>query len=922
MAPNYDIRFRGASELCMPTDARGSDTMDLLSVDYGVIHARLKSNGMKVAIVPTGKCGSLMMRRICRGGSQLETKETAGVSHVLEHADFRIVNWNQFGGMDKNASTSKKAIEHLCYMSLHPDAHHVEKEFTFQKQTMNGDNLSMADDQLIREVNNVKDEGLFNAQRGSYMRNMIMKMEELLLPRVWSGGWTAPTIGLHNGQDITISSAEKLYQLHKKFRSPKRNTLVLAGPVDATKTLQLVSDVFSSVAPNDEVLPLPTSRRPVRTGLVVGNVSTNSDRRGLAIGFFVPPYGQYSGAISILPHLVAMLGSQPELAAKGVSDVNMYINQDMDVSVGSILCKVTTDIGNEEQSFHDAQLALEEHVIQPLCHFDDRKTLTELIRQLDLSIAETLQSGPQQAAALAIQGISAADKPSLAWHHKSLLSKVSVSDVQVACRGMFEPNQMGIVRATSYSKSVKPAKRFYVHRQIGKPLSESMITTFSTAHLNAPNNRAPAKSFAYVSRAPEIRVLDVSNHGKIAYNAAKVQPETKKQITALLGDSTRYGGWASSAIVVSALNEIAKCTNAHACNFTLKNGVITALVSECAASPETEYHFSMPLLKVLAVSTALVQQVPGMAQLRSALPQMALKNAIESTRDQYDDISFQAQALARSKVCDYETPGYVPTNFNEAVKQLYERHESVVGLLQLVSSSDIRLAGTNVNCSVLQQLAGNMTQISQMAVKLDISQLKPLKTVVDVNVNAKVEGLRTFPFVSAMRASMSLKNKEDRALLILSNQIMVGGMGSAYTHDLRQDGVSYRPSGGVQLSWQEFPVLTLSATFDERDRKHGEQRTEYFMKKWASGDTTVFTPEAVSQAVASLKEQMQLRSYEFPSLSFDIAARLSESKLGSEELIQHLESIDRKVQSKQNIVSDTLRKYFASAEVVNSIVCN
>ena len=920
MAPNYDIRFRGPNKLKMPKNSNGNDTMELLSVDFGITHARLKSNGMKVAVVPTGKCGSLMMRRLCRGGSRLEDRSTAGVSHVLEHADFRIVDWNQFGGMDKNASTSKLFIEHQTYMLLDPSTRHLEIELAFQRQTMLGSNLHMADEHLIKEVNNVKDEGLFNAQRGSYMRNMIMKMEDLLLPRVWSGGWTAPTIGLNSGQDISIHSSADLIKLHKKFRSPCRNTLVLAGPVDTTKTLQLVSDLFATVPANTEVMCLPQTKVPTETGLVVGNVSTNSGMRGLAIGFLVPPYGQHSGAISLLPHLVAMLGGQPCLAECGVTDVTMYVNQDMDASVGSILCKVSCDNENEEQAMRNAQTALEEHLLAPLCTFNDNKTLQELVRQLDLSVAETLQSGPQQAAAMAIQGVLAADKPSLAWHHKLIHSNVRAKDIQTACGAMFDPDQMGIVRATSYNGSVKTASRFMTHRLYGVPLTKTMKTQCCTRSLPPPNQAPPATAFMYKSRPPTISVLELNKSTTISYNASSVQPVTKKQIVALLGDSTKYGGWASSAIVVSALNEVAKCTNAHACHFSLNNGSVMATVSECAASPETGYHFSNPLLKVLAVSTAMARDIPGMEQLRASLPAVTLKNAIETTRAQYEDVSFQAQALARSKVCGMGTPGYVPTNFSQAVEQLYERHESTVALLQLVSCCEVKLAGTNVSSSVLQQVAGNMTEISKLSVALDVSKLKPLKHTVDITANAKVDGLRTFPFVSAMRASRSLQSREDRALLILSNQIMVGGMGAMYTHDLRQDGVSYRPSGGVQLSWQDNPVLTLSATFDKRDREHGEKRTQFFMRKWAQGDTSMFNATTVRVAAQSLREQVNLRSYEFPSLAFDVAARLSPQKLGSAELLQHLDRIEAKMQDKGTFMSDTLQKYFASSKVVDSIV--
>ena len=70
--PDHDIKYQpGQSELVLP------DTMKLLSQEYGITHAQFKENGMKVAIVPCGKGGSLMLRRVCEGGSRLETAAPA-----------------------------------------------------------------------------------------------------------------------------------------------------------------------------------------------------------------------------------------------------------------------------------------------------------------------------------------------------------------------------------------------------------------------------------------------------------------------------------------------------------------------------------------------------------------------------------------------------------------------------------------------------------------------------------------------------------------------------------------------------------------------------------------------------------------------------------------------------------------------------
>lgn len=933
MTPDYDIHFTGPTTLQLPVDKHGNVTMDIISIDHGVVHAKLKSNGMKVAIVQCGQCSTLMMRRLCIGGSRLEDIHSAGVSHVLEHADFRIVDWNKFGGMDKNASTSKLFIEHQTHLLLDPSTRHLETELLFQAETMQGKNLHMADEQLLYEVQNVADEGLFNAQKGSSFRSMIMEVERLLLPRVWESGWVQPTIGLKAGQEIPIKSADDLIRFHRKFRSPSRNTLVLAGPVDTTKTLQLVSDIFSGIPTNSSVLPIPKSVQPRTSGLASGTVSTNSGSRGIALGFLVPPYGDSSCVINVLPHITNLLGQSPELTKSGVVDVMMYINQGTEASVGCVVAKLSTDNHIEQQAMLNAQKAIEQHILVPLMTFDDDKILAEVVRQLDSSIEEALASGPQQAAALAVQGILAADTPSLAWRHADINSRVTCEQLRNVVLSMFNPDQMAIVRATSYDNSVSSATRLLGSSiyAAGRPAlsnrylrslhishkSYVMPTTYSVTHLPPHNNRLFGNQVSYQSRLPKIVSLSLGNNAIATYNTSLVQPRTRKQLIAQFGDTRRYGGWASASIAVAALNAIAKCTQASACKFELCDGIVTGKVQCSAASPNTGYHYTVPLVRTLAVATALIQNAPSMARLRALLPEQALLQAIEVATKDYDDVTFQVQALTRSKLCGPEDSGYIPPSLNEAMSQLTARCNGAVAFLQLVSSYPVRLAGTNTTASSLQQVGAALHEISKSSASVDLSMLPALHTPVSVNASAVVDGLRTYPFVAALPANIKLSSKTDRAALIVSKQVMAGGMGSVYTYDLRQHGVSYRPSGALHLSWQDNPVLTLSATFDDRDKKDGTNRTQMFMQKWAAGDATIFTATNIRTATKHLREKVRLRGHELDSIGYSALAALDPDKLSTSELMYQLQQID----SNDTSVSRTLRKYFSPDQVVvDSIV--
>lgn len=913
--PNHDITYSGQAELVLP------DTMKLLSQEYGITHAQFKRNGMKVAIVPCGEGGSLMMRRICEGGSRLETEKTAGVSHVLEHADFRSADWLKFGGIDKNASTSKLYIEHQAYMLLDPAANHLETELSFQADTMRGTNLkNLAGVDIMREVNNVKDEGLFNAQRGSYARNMIMKMEELLLPRVWEGGWAHPTIGLDHGQRISINKAEELVRLHHKFRGPSRTTLVLAGPVDTNKALQLASDYFDDIAPNEGLLDLPGTRAPAESGFTCGNVSTNGGTRGIALGFIAPPYGPDAEVLSLMTHLVGLLGSQPAVKQYGLSDVSMYQPSDKNASVVTILAKVSMQDPNEENAMCQAQQAIEQFIIAPLRNFRDDATLRELQRQAAVMTDEALKSGPQAAAALAIRGILAADKPALAWYPPQ---RITASRVRAVANAVFNEEQMGIVRATERDRSVglarkSPRNALTISLMGSMPAPRAhqppFPTTYDTSHLQLVARAVPYPK--YLATPPSICTQELRNGGLISYNASPVLPKTKKRLTAVFGNTTQFGGWASAALVTAAMNTIAKSTNAGACKYKLSSGHVTATVQKNAAM-QAGAKYIQPLVHSVAMASAVARGYHGTEQMREALPKAALAEAVEIARDNYDDVTYQAQALTRSKLCSPGEPGYVPQDFGQALEQLYDQHTRVVSLLNVLTSATPRLAGTNATYSNLEGVSAMLQQVAQQSAPTLPVKLQPVRHAPDLTANAAVSGLRTFPVVAAVKAKQPLLNAQDRAALILSNQIMVGGMGAVYTHDLRQRGVSYRPSGGIKLSWQSMPVLTLNATFDEVDRETGTKRTSEMLKKWQQGDQHAFSQDHIDAAAQSIKEQVRLRSYDYEAIEFDLLARLDPAKLDADTFLKQLDAVQNEGPS---YLGDRLKYYFGAGKEVRSTV--
>lgn len=940
---DYDISFRG-NAYRRATDIVVPPGVSLVSFDNGIVHAQSQRNGMSYVIAPSGKGGSAMIRRLCVGGSRLENAKWAGACHVLEHADFRTLDWLKFGGIDKNASTSKTFIDHQAYLLLDPAVGHVRRELDFQHQTMLGRNLiglSMRDIKL--EIDNVLDERDFNAQAGAAYRTMIMKVEELLLPRVWGGN---AYVGATIGNDISLSNihdAQDLMTLHHMFRAPQRTHLVISGPVDINSTLALFNNRFGEVPLGDESVlrAIPPSTAPTATGRRTANVSTNAGTRYLAIGGIKGAYSPDADVSMIIQHLASVLGGQPAVKQHGVSDVMLYFNPESQTGCFSLLAKVTMQ-GAEEAAMVEAQHALEEHVIAPLRTFGDRGVLGELLSQYRTSIKDTLASGPQEVAALAIQGILACGKPSLAWHVEDRFADdvITPERVREVANLMFNEEHLAVVRCTESDGSVAPAG--IVH---DAALSQSWLEALGLSQ-GSTRMPVPALSLAvscahhtpdsggaradYIAPPVYVRPGNVDNIeqvvvrnesqdevAKVAYNKSFVYPLHKQSISCAFGTVADYGGWAQATLVTSAMNVIAKVVGANKCKYELQGTQLLGTVDYSALGQHVECgggcDAAKPLVTTVAVAAALsgaAGEVRGLGQLRTALPAKALEEAVESVSKQYQSPSWVAQAQTRSQMCSPSDAGYIPSDLGTAVRMLGSEHSYVLRGLRSLYDTTPHLVGTNVTVSDLIGTVRNIATVASEVQKItktltpDIVRQRLVSArTPDIRMIQTMQGLRTYPYVASTHARIPL-DRADRACFIVSNQVMVGGMGSVYTHDLRQRGVSYRPAGGIRLGWQQRPVIMLHATFDATQADQGRGLTTDTLSRWCAGDERIFTPAAIRQAKTCLQEQLQLRNMDYDVQKFSLLAELDPAKYGAREVVRAISQVDA------SSVRDTMRRYF------------
>ncbi|HIE69881.1 MAG TPA: hypothetical protein EYP98_06755, partial [Planctomycetes bacterium] len=219
----------------------------------------------------------------------------------------------------------------------------------------------------------------------------------------------------------------------------------------------------------------------------------------------------------------------------------MYYNPHKEASVAVFLVSLDNSDPIEERAMRRAQEALMEYIIKPLQAFDQEDMLTEMLRQYRSMLMETTAGGPQEMAALAMQGIYAAEMPSLAWHAGEMFvpSKITIGTIQATARSVFTPLHMAIVRSTQAEGSVGLAPLPHAVGPIsrlslmGRRFSPGSTTRnfplrFSTAHVPATfdGTRASVPQYIGPDNNARIEKVPVTVRGKtvgvVAYNASPV----------------------------------------------------------------------------------------------------------------------------------------------------------------------------------------------------------------------------------------------------------------------------------------------------------------------------------------------------------------------------------------------------------------
>ena len=198
-------------------------------------------NGLEVVLIPVKNVFSVDAKLTVRVGSQYETKELSGISHFLEHMNFKgtknkpnhallTKEIDENGGL-QNASTGFEFTSYYAHIGFE----YLESILDFLSDTF---------------VNSIFPEEEFQKEKGVVIEEIRMyedeprtKAEELMLEALYGdqpAGWNIAG----EEKNITNMTRAQMVSYYKKYYHPKNAVLFVMGNFDKIKAKNLIKKYF------------------------------------------------------------------------------------------------------------------------------------------------------------------------------------------------------------------------------------------------------------------------------------------------------------------------------------------------------------------------------------------------------------------------------------------------------------------------------------------------------------------------------------------------------------------------------------------------------------------------------------------------------------------------------------------------------
>ncbi|AEA33736.1 M16 family metallopeptidase [Hippea maritima] len=246
-------------------------------------HYTLK-NGLNVYIEEKHDFPIVNVTVLYRVGCVDEYNSITGISHMLEHMNFRGSRHfkdgyideltSQFGGID-NAQTSFDYTLYFCTISKNA----LGKVLAFYADNM--ENLLLKNDRFLKERSVVYQERLWRVDNSAdgFLYYTLHNIAYKASPYRWT------PIGF--AYDIRHYTIEQLKEYYKQYYAPNNAVLVISGDIDKDRVLGLVKKLFGLHKSKGIVRHI--TKEPLQLGRRIAYIKKTSQFKKLAMGFKIPP---------------------------------------------------------------------------------------------------------------------------------------------------------------------------------------------------------------------------------------------------------------------------------------------------------------------------------------------------------------------------------------------------------------------------------------------------------------------------------------------------------------------------------------------------------------------------------------------------------------------------------------------------------
>ncbi|WP_313598121.1 M16 family metallopeptidase [Epilithonimonas vandammei] len=268
-----------------PVIAQKAETPKFISNTEGIKEYSL-SNGMKVLLIPDASQSNAVINIVYNVGSKNEGYGEKGMAHLLEHMLFKSTK--KLGDIKKMLSdkggnaNGTTWYDRTNYYEVFPSNEENLKWFL----AMEADrmvNATILQTDLDKEFSVVRNEFEIGENNpGSVLQERIVSSAYL-----WHN-YGNSTIG--SKEDIERVKAPTLRKFYEKYYQPDNATLIVAGKFDEKKTLDYISEYFSTIPKPSRVIDPDYTLEPAQDGERFVELKRSGDSKVIGALYHTAPY--------------------------------------------------------------------------------------------------------------------------------------------------------------------------------------------------------------------------------------------------------------------------------------------------------------------------------------------------------------------------------------------------------------------------------------------------------------------------------------------------------------------------------------------------------------------------------------------------------------------------------------------------------